>query len=294
MKIINLMKCEFIKNYTLKKIVGVLLILLFVVIGVTEFQEYYYADGNPAVNELNHFKREYQNVLEYSSEDVHYQAYQEYILPKTIATNHPYNTAKNFAIPLKIIKTLLFPIVWIFSLLSKLINKIETKIAPHKAPLITEEELKTLIDVGNKEGTLEAKEKTMLNKIFEFSDLRVRDILKPRTLVASLSVDSSYEEVVEKFSTSGYSRLPVYQDSFDNILGILHFKEVMFSGTKAKSSFNLKKLLKKATYVPETISAISSSPIDNLTSLHFSLHSTSIFSFSSRRESRSAFSLSAF
>lgn len=179
------------------------------------------------------------------------------ILPKTIATNHPYNTAKNFAIPLKIIKTLLFPIVWIFSLLSKLINKIETKIAPHKAPLITEEELKTLIDVGNKEGTLEAKEKTMLNKIFEFSDLRVRDILKPRTLVASLSVDSSYEEVVEKFSTSGYSRLPVYQDSFDNILGILHFKEVMFSGTKAKSSFNLKKLLKKATYVPETISAIS-------------------------------------
>lgn len=180
------------------------------------------------------------------------------ILPKTIATNHPYNTAKNFAIPLKIIKTLLFPIVWIFSLLSKLINKIETKIAPHKAPLITEEELKTLIDVGNKEGTLEAKEKTMLNKIFEFSDLRVRDILKPRTLVASLSVDSSYEEVVEKFSTSGYSRLPVYQDSFDNILGILHFKEVMFSSkTKPKSSFNLKKLLKKATYVPETISAIS-------------------------------------
>ena len=84
MKILNLIKCEFIKNYTYKKIIGVFLILVFAVISVTEFQEYYYADGNPAVNELNHFKREYQNVLEYSSEDIYYQEYQEYILPKTI------------------------------------------------------------------------------------------------------------------------------------------------------------------------------------------------------------------
>ena len=96
MKIINLMKCEFIKNYTLKKILGVLLILLFAVIIVTEFQEYYYADGNPAVNELNHFKREYQNVLEYSSEDVHYQAYQEYILPKTIAAYEKLLTLEDY------------------------------------------------------------------------------------------------------------------------------------------------------------------------------------------------------
>lgn len=179
------------------------------------------------------------------------------ILPKTIATNYPYEMAKIFALPLQIIKTILFPIVFLFSLLSKFINKIEEKIAPHKAPLITEEELKTLIDVGNKEGTLEAKEKTMLNRIFEFSDLRVRDILKPRVLVASLSVDASYDEVVKKFSESGYSRLPVYQDNFDNILGILHFKEVMFSASKTKENFNIKNLLKKVIYVPETISAIS-------------------------------------
>ena len=179
------------------------------------------------------------------------------ILPKTIATNYPYEMTKIFALPLQIIKTILFPIVFLFSLLSKFINKIEEKIAPHKAPLITEEELKTLIDVGNKEGTLEAKEKTMLNRIFEFSDLRVRDILKPRVLVASLSVDASYDEVVKKFSESGYSRLPVFQDNFDNILGILHFKEVMFSASKTKENFNIKNLLKKVIYVPETISAIS-------------------------------------
>ena len=85
MKILNLIKCEFIKNYTLKKLSGVLLILLFAVIGITEFQEYYYADGNPAINELNHFKREYQNILEYPNEDIDYQKYQEYILPKTIS-----------------------------------------------------------------------------------------------------------------------------------------------------------------------------------------------------------------
>ena len=179
------------------------------------------------------------------------------ILPKTIATNQSYEVAKIVAIPLNVIKKILFPIVFIFTLLSKCINKIESKIAPRKAPLITEEELKTLIEVGNKEGTLEAKEKNMLNKIFEFSDLRVRDILKPRTLVASISVDTNYDEVVKTFSTCGYSRLPVYTESFDNILGILHFKEVMFSGTKYKENFDIKKLLKKVSYVPETISAIT-------------------------------------
>ena len=179
------------------------------------------------------------------------------ILPKTIATNQSYEVAKIVAIPLNVIKKILFPIVFIFTLLSKGINKIESKIVPRKAPLITEEELKTLIEVGNKEGTLEAKEKNMLNKIFEFSDLRVRDILKPRTLVASISVDANYDEVVKTFSTCGYSRLPVYTESFDNILGILHFKEVMFSGTKYKENFDIKKLLKKVSYVPETISAIT-------------------------------------
>ena len=179
------------------------------------------------------------------------------VLPKTIATNQSYEVAKFVAIPLNIIKKILFPIVFIFSLLSKGINKIEFKIAPRKAPLITEEELKTLIEVGNKEGTLEAKEKNMLNKIFEFSDLRVRDILKPRTLVASISVDANYDEVVKTFSTSGYSRLPVYAESFDNILGVLHFKEVMFSSPKNKENFSVKKLLKNVCYVPETISAIT-------------------------------------
>ena len=179
------------------------------------------------------------------------------VLPKTIATNQSYEVAKFVAIPLNIIKKILFPIVFIFSLLSKGINKIESKIAPRKAPLITEEELKTLIEVGNKEGTLEAKEKNMLNKIFEFSDLRVRDILKPRTLVASISVDANYDEVVKTFSTSGYSRLPVFEESFDNILGVLHFKEVMFSSPKNKENFSVKKLLKNVCYVPETISAIT-------------------------------------
>ena len=76
------------------------------------------------------------------------------ILPKTIATNYPYELASFFALPLQIIKTILFPIVWLFSLFSKAINKFESKIFPHKVPLITEEELKTLIDVGNTEGTL--------------------------------------------------------------------------------------------------------------------------------------------
>ena len=85
MKIINLVKCEFIKNYTFKKIIGVLIILIFSVVGVTESQEYCFSYSSSVTTELDYFENEYQFILEYPSEDVDYQLYQEYILPKTIS-----------------------------------------------------------------------------------------------------------------------------------------------------------------------------------------------------------------
>lgn len=183
------------------------------------------------------------------------------ILPKNVATFYSYQVARRFAPILIIVKRILFPLVWLFSLLTKGINRIESVIFKKQKPLVTEAELKTLIELGNSEGTLESGEKNMLNKIFEFSDLRVRDIMKPKILVVGIRDDSSYEEVKRVFSTSGYSRLPVYHYNLDSIIGIIHFKELLFSGCESKSeygkNFDLLNATRTATYVPETISAIS-------------------------------------
>lgn len=183
------------------------------------------------------------------------------ILPKNVASFYSYQIARRFSPILVVCKNIFYPLVWIFSLLTKAINKIESVIFKKDKPLVTEAELKTLIEVGNSEGTLECGEKNMLNKIFEFSDLRVRDIMKPKALVVGISDDSSYEEVKRAFSSSGYSRLPVFHESLDSVIGIIHFKELLFSGCESKSQygkkFDLLNATRNATYVPETISAIS-------------------------------------
>ena len=108
-------------------------------------------------------------------------------------------------------------------------------------PSVTEEELKTLFDVGDEEGTLESGEKEMLYKIFEFTDLRVRDILKHRAFVKAVDEKATYEETLSVFIESGYSRLPVYKD----------YKDVLyFSGDK--KDFSPGKIVRKALFVPET------------------------------------------
>ncbi|MBQ7881901.1 MAG: DUF21 domain-containing protein, partial [Treponema sp.] len=152
------------------------------------------------------------------------------ILPKTISTYMPEKMAKYFSLPLLILQKIMFPVVWIFSRLTKGVGFIVDKLWKSNTPLITEEELKTLIEVGNAEGTLENNEKEMLYKIFEFTDLRVRDITRHRSFVQGIPAEASYFEAAQLFSKSGYSRLPVYstnsgkENSTDEYIGLLHYK----------------------------------------------------------------------
>ena len=100
------------------------------------------------------------------------------IIPKTYAALRPKETAVMSARPIAVIQKLLFPVVWLFGGLSRLINFVEGRLIKERRPLVTEEELRTLLDVGKDEGTLEAVETQMLVRLFDFSDLRVRDIMR--------------------------------------------------------------------------------------------------------------------
>lgn len=178
------------------------------------------------------------------------------IIPKTYAALRPKETAVMSARPIAVIQKLLFPVVWLFGGLSRLINFVEGRLIKERRPLVTEEELRTLLDVGKDEGTLEAVETQMLVRLFDFSDLRVRDIMRHRSFVKYVPVDAAYSDVIHLFN-SGYSRLPVWKGSPETIVGVLHYKSVLFAHKEITESRDFVKIcMKKAVVLPETLTAL--------------------------------------
>jgi putative hemolysin len=179
------------------------------------------------------------------------------IIPKTIASVHPVKIARHNASVLVVLEKLFFPLVWMFARLSRGVAAVVCRFWKSEDPIITEEELKTLIDVGTKEGTLEKSEKVMLYKLFEFTDLHVHDIMKHRSLIRSIPVNAGNEELVSKFLSTGYSRLPVYRDSPETIIGVLHYKSVLFARTGAVSNPDfIRDNMQPILFVPESFTAI--------------------------------------
>lgn len=178
------------------------------------------------------------------------------IIPKTFAALRPKETAVMSARPIAVIQKLLFPVVWLFGGLSRLINFAESRLIKEKRPLVTEDELRTLLDVGKDEGTLEAVETQMLVRLFDFSGIRVRDIMRHRSFVKYVPIDAAYSDVIHLFN-SGYSRLPVWKGSPETIVGVLHYKSVLFAHKEITESRDFVKIcMKKAVVLPETLTAL--------------------------------------
>ena len=183
------------------------------------------------------------------------------IVPKTIAAAHPVAFATFASTPLIFLQKLLFPIVWIFSKITNVITALLQTFFKNSKELITEEELKSLIEIGAKEGTLESSEKKMLYKIFDFTDLHIKNIMRHRSLVQYIPIDASYDEIVKIFALSGYSRLPVCDGDFSNVAGMLFYKSVLLNAPKnseshaqPKKSF-ARRYLRPTLFVPETLLA---------------------------------------
>ena len=178
------------------------------------------------------------------------------IIPKTVAGRYSEETVCKNSVPLLVLEKVFFPVVWIFSAISKGTANLAKNLLKDDSPLVTEEELKTLIDVGAQEGTLEASEKTMLDKIFRFNDLTVHDIMKHRSLVKSVSVDDSREKIVQMFVSTGLSMLPVYEGSKESIVGVIHYKSVLFNSEKNNEKNYASSVMKNVLFVPETFTAL--------------------------------------
>ncbi len=143
------------------------------------------------------------------------------------------------------------PFIWFINYSGiKLLNVFGVHFRPGHHTVYTEEELRHLVKLSHESGHLERSETALIQNVFEFSDLIAREIMVPRTEVVALEASAGFAEVVHKFQVSGYSRLPVYSENFDNIVGILHSKDVMPYMLKAQD-FDLKKIIHKPVFIPD-------------------------------------------
>ena len=173
--------------------------------------------------------------------------------PKTIATRHAERLSITFARPLEVISWLLTPFVivlsWIASTLSKLAGG-----APVPRSLVSEEEIRTMISVGHKEGAVEEAEAKLLHKVFDFGDRPVREVMVPRPEVVSIEEGSNIADFLTIYAQSPLSRFPVFRENMDNVIGILAIKDVLMA--QAKDSIDnqsiIDNLIRSAYFTPET------------------------------------------
>jgi len=174
------------------------------------------------------------------------------ITPKILATKHNEKIALLTAPAMEVFIKILQPIIRIFIGISNFILKMLNIETTKRSPLITEEELRLMIEIGKEEGFVSDEERKMLHRIFEFGDTKVSEVMVPKDKIVGINIKSSPEELLDIFVEEGHARLPVYESSVDNIIGVIYARDLLYV-LRDKSLFLLQDLLHKAYYAPGTL-----------------------------------------
>ena len=147
----------------------------------------------------------------------------------------------------RIITRILHPLVFLIKAISEMMAKIFGFDKTKEEPKITEDELYNAMNLSKDEGLLDVEEYGMIERVFEFSDISVKDVMTPRTEMATVSIDDTLEEIVDVFQDEGYSRLPVYEKDIDNIIGIIHIKDLI-PYFRDRKLIDINEILRKPIY----------------------------------------------
>lgn len=169
------------------------------------------------------------------------------VTPKNIATAHSEKLALKVARPIRFIDIFLKPINFILGKITGAITKIFVG-EEENSNLVTEEDLKTIVDVSEEQGVLNNEESEMINNVFEFGNSYVADIMTARTNMEAISIESTPEELNDMLKETNHSRIPVYGKNIDNIVGILHMKDIV-STIADGNDLILEELIRSAFYV---------------------------------------------
>ncbi len=171
------------------------------------------------------------------------------ISPKTIATIKAEELSLTVAPIISGLMTVLTPVIFIVNALANGFMRLIGIDPNKKDALITEEELRTLVDVSHEEGVIEKDEKKMINNVVDFGDARAKDIMIPRADMSMIDVNADYEEILGLFREERFTRFPVYEDDKDNVIGIINMKDLLLASDP--TSFHIRDYMRKASYTYE-------------------------------------------
>ncbi|MCA1570433.1 MAG: hemolysin family protein [Chloroflexi bacterium] len=177
------------------------------------------------------------------------------LVPKTLALNFPERLALFVARPIGVIQGIFSPIVWVVSRTSLVLVRLLGGTEKPQGGYLSTEELKILVETGSEQGQIEEEEKEMIHGVIELGDKRVHEVMVPRIGIRAINVDDSLDEVLDMIVAAGHSRLPVFEESLDNIVGILYAKDLLpyLKGNgRANGQIDIRALVRAPVYVPES------------------------------------------
>ena len=170
------------------------------------------------------------------------------ISPKTMATIRAEKISLRYSTPIWILMKILTPVIFIINTLANAVLRLLGVKASEKHRVLTESELRTIVDVGHETGVIETEEKEMINNVFDFGDAKAKEIMVPRIDMTFAQVDNTYEELLEIFRRDHFTRLPVYEESTDDVIGILNIKDLLLCD---REHFSLRSLMREPYFTYE-------------------------------------------
>lgn len=176
------------------------------------------------------------------------------ITPKTFAVQNSERMALGVARPMEIIMKVVYPLVWLFTRVTNMVVRlIGGREKKNISPFVTEDEIKMMITIGEEEGSLKEEEKDLLHKVFEFGDTVASESMIPRTSIISVDRSATIRDVLASVEECGYSRFPVVEESIDNIVGVIHIKDILVALSKGEIAMesSIDKQVRSGYFIPE-------------------------------------------
>lgn len=171
------------------------------------------------------------------------------ITPKTMATIHAEKLGLAYSGIIYFLVRIMTPLIFIVNKLANGVLKLLHIDSSQSGNAITEHELRTIVDVSHEEGVIESDERQMIYNVFDFGDSQAKDIMVPRVDMVSIDIHSTYQEIIEVFKREKFTRLPVYEKSPDNVVGLINVKDLLFYS--ATDEFHIQDIMRKPHFTYE-------------------------------------------
>lgn len=170
------------------------------------------------------------------------------ITPKSLGNNRSIDYAKIAAVPLYYLEFILSPFIYLFTKIVNLFVKDKSLIS---SAFLSEEEIRRFVDVSQREGVIKETEQEMIQSVFEFDDTLVKEIMVPRIDMVCIEKNASLEELIKLGVEKGHSRIPVFEESIDNIMGLVYIKDLLELLIEEREDINIEEFVKPIYYIPE-------------------------------------------